>query len=150
MNGNVLCRRHSTHLIANLGLFECNHSRLIKAGTLDVLNNLVNVEDMESKRRVSFAFHNLYKHIESHSDCEKAEVTRSLASLLTNVDEFTKLHSCLALKYLSISVKARAQFVEYGGLPNLLEIAAHEDKELKREALAALRNISISDHNKLS
>jgi hypothetical protein len=146
---DVMCRRLSVHSIANLALFADNHSRLIDAGALDALCNLVDVEDMETKRCIAFALHNFCKNENTHEECEKSEVAKSISSLLTDLDKFTKLHSCLALKYFSVSIKARAQFVEHDGLPQLLTLAVEGDDEQKREAAAALRNISISDRNKI-
>ncbi len=146
---DVVCQRLAAHAIANLGLFMDNHSRLIEVEALDALNSLVEMEDIETKRCVAFAFHNFCKNERTHEDCEKTEVARSLSSLLKNHDEFTKLHSCLALRYLTTSTKARAQFVDNDGLPQLLRLATDGNGEQKREAAAALRNLSISDRNKI-
>ena len=147
---DILSRRLCcAHLIANLALFVDNHNLLIEIGALAALNDLVDVDDVETKRCAAFAFHNFCKNENTHEDCEKSVVARSLSSLLLNLDKFTKLHSCLALKYVSISTKTRAQFVEYGGIPQLLTLAVDGDDEQKRDAVAALRNLSIFDRNKV-
>ncbi len=143
------CRGFIIQLLANLGLFQQNHERLIKGGVLGSLNILVNNRDIVTKRCVAFAIHNLCKNEGTHGHCESEKILRSIALLMTSDDPFTKLHACLASKYITRSAAASAQFVEYEGLPRLLSITMDEDNELKREVVATLRNLSIIDYIKV-
>lgn len=149
MEQNMQCRRYCVHTLANLSIFESNHNHLIQAGVMRTLNELITIKDVEIKRCVAFAFHNMTKNRDTHEESEKTNVAKSLAALLDVNDYFTQLHCCLSLKYLTVSVKARAQFVESGGLHHLFLVADSGDNEQKREVAAVLKNISISDRNKV-
>ena len=140
---DVQCRRFCVHTLANLSIFEMNHSHLINVGMLGVLNELIMIDDVEIRRCIAFALHNMTKNCKTHQESEKLNVAKSIAVLLTVDDFFTQLHCCLSLKYLTVSVKARAQFVEVGGLHQLFTIAENGDNEQKREIAAILRNISM-------
>jgi hypothetical protein len=149
LDEDFLCIRFASLCIANLGLSKQNHSSLIKVGVLDALSRLASSDDVETIRCVAFALHNFCKNETMHSFYENAEIARSLTVLIKSEDNFTKLHACLALKYFSISIKARASFVDNGGLKNLLSSALHGNIELKLEIAASLRNLSISHRNKV-
>lgn len=146
---DVCCRRYCVHALANLSIFATNHSRLLEIGILSSLNDLVKIDDIETKRCVAFAFHNITKNDDTHVESEKWNVATSLAILLGIDDYFTQLHSCLSLKFLSVSNKARAQFVDCEGLTHLFSLAENGDYEMKRETAAVFRNLSISDRNKV-
>ena len=149
-NEDITCQRFGSLAVGNLALFPENHETLLASKILDSVTPLVNSADKETQRCIAYTLHNLCQNKNMHLACENYEVAKSLADLLDeSCKSSTKLHASLAMKYFSTSMKGREQFVEVGGLPNLLKLAKEGGLEVKREVAATLRNLSLSDNNKI-
>ena len=93
--------------------------------------------------------HGLSSNSDTHSECTKLGVPKILAELLNCNDLETQIQACLCVRHLSVCHEARFKFIEAHGLPALFSLSKTESIELKREAVAALRNISICNQGKL-
>lgn len=149
---NVFCCRFAALAIGNLAVIPENHKSLFDSGAIHALLLIADsTKDVEITQFIAFTFHNIARSEENHRWCEKMGVLKAIVTLLQSHDEQTQFESCLALRFLCISPKARVQFVEFNGLPHLLKFASgtfsslDNDVKFKREAAAALKNISLSD-----
>ena len=148
--GDTLCERFGALTIANLSLCKANHSFLLENHSVESLLPLTHSDDIETLRGVSFALHSLSIHEENHSLLEGTAAIKALVTLARCGDRDTALQACLATKYLCVCERCRNIFVESRGLEPLLLLASSDDLETKQEVCAALRNISLSDQNKVA
>ena len=142
-------RRFASLTFANLTLSFKYHDRLAIPTLLSSLWPLLSMDDSQTHQCVAFALHNISKNIDYHDCCEKNNVANMITRILGLEDEFSKLHGCLALRYISVSKIVAAQFIQCDGLPKLFLIAAMGNLEQKLEAAACLRNLSLADENKV-
>ena len=145
---DTYCERFSALAVANLALVKANHKELVLAKCVESLLPLVDSDDIETLRGISFALHSFSKNEENHARLENTKTIESLVTLARCGDRDTTLQACLAVKYLCACEACRNKFVENGGLEPLLALASRDDLETKREVTAALRNVSLSDMNK--
>lgn len=148
---DVVSSRYGALGIANISVVSTNHQELFDSGALVSLFPLASSEDLETRRVVAFGLNNVASNPKNHRALERIGVLRPLVLLLRDKDRETHLQATFAVRQLSITPKCRFQFVESGGLEPLLALAdSTESLEVQREAAAALRNISLSETNKIS
>ena len=152
-DGDTRCQRWCTLTVANLALRKENHRFLLENKSVEsLLLPLINSNDVETHRGVSFALHSFSRHEENHSVLEDTllRIIEALVLLARSSDRDTALQACLATKYLcGCKPNCRNMFVQSHGLePLLMQASKSDDLETKTEVCAALQNISLSDQNK--
>jgi vacuolar protein 8 len=116
------------------------------------LSALADSKDVETRRCVAFAFNNLSTNEENHATIERLGLVRPLISLAARTDDTdTHLQAVIALRHLALHPKNRLDIVALGGLEPLLELLRLPAApiEVPREVAACLRNLSLSETNKV-
>jgi hypothetical protein len=144
------CKAFATLTIANLATSIDTHGTLMELGVLSSMSSLQHVDDYRIRRSLAFLFHNIAKNIGSHQFSHDNNVVSVLSSLIASEDELCKLHTCLAVRYFSMSEWIGQKIIDNGGIPSLLQVLQSSSIEHKREIVGALRNLSISKINKQS
>lgn len=149
---DMLAARHGALGIGNLGVVASNHQELFDSGAIIALLPLAtSSEDLETRRVIAFALNNVASNEKNHRVLERIGVLRPLIQLVRDNDRDTHMQATFAIRQLSLTPRCRFQFVDMGGLDPLLNLAdTSESVEVQREAAAALRNLSLSETNKLA
>lgn len=145
---DVICQRFGALTVSNLALTKANHEVLLDSKLLESVL-LVDSRDIETLRGMAFALHSLSENTDNHAALERAETVESLIPLLRCGDFDSVLQACLAIKYLSRCDRCSVAFVQCNGLEPLLALSTSHDVDTKRELAATLRNLSLSDRNKV-
>ena len=141
---DIYCERYGIMAIANLATVESNHEVVLSAIEFDTIFELVESDDIETRRVLSFALHLFSKFKQNHALLEDSNVVHALGMLLGCSDYDTSFQACLAAKYLCTSENWQSIIAESNCLEILFSLASKCDLELKRELAGTLRNMSLS------
>ena len=147
---DTVSRRFGCLGIGNLAIVTANHQELFDSGAIASLLPLAVCDDLETRRCTAFGLNNVASNEKNHRVLRKD----GRPPTLSRSDQgqgpghaFTSVSSGAAA---SLTPKCRFQFVEMKGLQPLLALADSDSIEVQRELAAALRNLSLSEQNKIS
>ncbi len=149
-SNDACCERYGALAVANLALYSSHDKVLIESDFVESLIQLINSDDMQTLRGISFAIQSFSRNDEYHSMLERSRTIHAIVSLACCADRDAILQSTITVKHLCLCERCRNMCVESLDLISLLALTSSEDLETKREVVAALRNVSISDKNKES
>jgi hypothetical protein len=145
----VSCQINSLLTYANLVTnLEQNHSFFLPSFWTNVHQLMTTANTCWIGRCVAFTLNTICQRTMTHNTCKNYRVAQLLIRVLSLEDEISNRHACIALKHFSVQTKGATTFVEYGGLVILSIILNNDKLDLRLEALACLRNLSIPEVNK--
>lgn len=118
--------------------------KIIQSNLIDRLNELLHSNDLEVLHRASLAISNMMGIESYHEDFEKCGGVAALLHLAksNNVPLETRVRALRGISQLSCGKEDLVSKVCSGSINDLVSIMRNKDKEIKKTAIHAARNMS--------